>query len=155
VAPDKFEYEVVGEGYEWFEFKPIVEWINRKAVEENPTNPDYDKWFRIVLNKTSRVLSATYYDFPILFDLDRVIKRLPYLKMKHTDKKGTPERPHYKWDGGKNYWSELSSSIAQDKYSYNCSEACLIQDDQMNEVRIRTESLGNDMKKYGRLRGNM
>jgi len=22
--PDKFEYEVVGEGYEWFDYKPIV-----------------------------------------------------------------------------------------------------------------------------------
>jgi hypothetical protein len=24
--------------------------------------------------------------------------------MKHTDKKGTPERPHYKWDGGEDKW---------------------------------------------------
>ena len=33
-APAKFEYEVVGEGYEWFEYKPIVEWVNKKAEEE-------------------------------------------------------------------------------------------------------------------------
>jgi hypothetical protein len=39
-----------------------------------------------------------------LFDETRIIKKLPYLKMKHTDKKGTPERPHYKWDGGTDYW---------------------------------------------------
>lgn len=75
--------------------------------------------------------------------------------MKHTDKKGTPERPHYKWDGGQTYWSGLSTDIREDKYSYNCSEPCLVEDDQLNETRIRTESLGNDMKKYGRIRGNM
>jgi hypothetical protein len=34
-APAKFEYEVVGEGYEWFEYKPIVEWVNKKACTFN------------------------------------------------------------------------------------------------------------------------
>ena len=156
VAPAKFEYEVVGEGYEWFEFKPIVEWINKKSIED----PSID-WWKCTLNRTSKDIVkgdaswAACPDFPSLFDENRVIKKLPYLKMKHTDKKGTPERPHYKWDGGQTYWSGLSTDIKEDKYSYNCSEPCLVEDDQLNEVRIRTESLGNDMKKYGRIRGNM
>ena len=155
-APAKFEYEVVGEGYEWFEYKPIVEWINKKSVED----PSID-WWKCVLNRTSKdivngdTIWAACPDFPSLFDENRVIKKLPYLKMKHTDKKGTPERPHYKWDGGQTYWSGLSTDIKEDKYSYNCSEPCLVEDDQLNEVRLRTESLGNDMKKYGRVRGNM
>ena len=155
-APAKFEYEVVGEGYEWFEYKPIVEWINKKSVEDPSIN-----WWKCVLDRTSKdiVNGDTIWtacpDFPSLFDEDRIIKKLPYLKMKHTDKKGTPERPHYKWDGGQTYWSGLSTDIKEDKYSYNCSEPCLVEDDQLNEVRIRTESLGNDMKKYGRIRGNM
>ena len=155
-APAKFEYEVIGEGYEWFEYKPIVEWINKKSIED----PSID-WWKCVLNRTSRdivngdVIWAACPDFPSLFDEDRVIKKLPYLKMRHTDKKGTPERPHYKWDGGQTYWSGLSTDIREDKYSYNCSEPCLVEDDQLNETRIRTESLGNDMKKYGRIRGNM
>lgn len=155
-APAKFEYEVVGEGYEWFEYKPIVEWINKKSVED----PSID-WWKCVLNRTSKdivngdTIWAACPDFPSLFDEDRVIKKLPYLKMKHTDKKGTPERPHYNWDGGQTYWSGLSTDIKEDKYSYNCSEPCLVEDDQLNEVRLRTESLGNDMKKYGRIRGNM
>lgn len=150
-APAKFEYEVVGEGYEWFEFKPIVEWINKKAKESF----DLDYWYLQVLDKNSETISAVYSDFPSLYDESRVIKKLPYLKMKHTDKKGTPERPHYKWDGGQTYWSGLSTDIKEDRYSYNCSEPCLVEDDQLNEVRLRTESLGNDMKKYGRIRGNM
>ena len=75
--------------------------------------------------------------------------------MKHTDKKGTPERPHYKWDGGTDYWDGKPYDKTNQRYTYNCSEPCLVEDDQLNEVRVRTESLGNDMKKYGRVRGNM
>ena len=150
-APAKFEYEVVGEGYEWFEYKPIIEWINKQDTSVK----SLDDWYKEVLNNHSITLKGRYPDFPSLFDETREIKKLPYLKMKHTDKKGTPERPHYKWDGGQTYWSGLSTDIKEDRYSYNCSEPCLVEDDQLNEVRIRTESLGNDMKKYGRIRGNM
>lgn len=165
-APAKFEYEVVGEGYEWFEYKPIVEWVNKKAEEEYSKSPDQykdlddcrDTIFSWLLNQTSRQISSAYPDFPKLFDQDRVIRKLPYLKMKHTDKKGTPERPHYKWDNGTTYWEQIIDKKNPNKdykYTYNCSEPCLIEDDQLNEVRLRTESLGNDMKKYGRIKGNM
>ena len=150
-APAKFEYEVVGEGYEWFEYKPIVEWINKQDTSVKSV----DDWYKEVLNNHSITLKGRYPDFPSLFDENRVIKKLPYLKMRHTDKKGTPERPHYKWDGGQTYWSGLSADVKEDKDSYNCSEPCLVEDDQLNEVRLRTESLGNDMGKHGRVRGNM
>jgi hypothetical protein len=152
-APAKFEYEVVGEGYDWFEYKPIVEWINK----QDTATKTLDDWYKEVLGKDSATLVKYYPDFPALFDDTRIIKKLPYLKMKHTDKKGTPERPHYKWDGGTDYWNDLphKNFNHDDKYSYNCSEPCLVEDDQLNEVRLRTESLGNDMRKYGRVRGNM
>lgn len=150
-APAKFEYEVVGEGYEWFEYKPIIEWINNKAKEYF----DLDYWYLQVLDKNSTEISSTYPDFPTLFDKTRVIKKLPYLKMKHTDKKGTPERPHYKWDGGTDYWGGFPYNKNNQQYTYNCSEPCFVEDDQLNETRIRTEQLGNDMNKYGRIRGNM
>jgi hypothetical protein len=126
-APDKFEYEVVGEGYEWFEFKPIVEWINKKAAED--ASKTLDQWFKEVLGKDSDTLQKDYPDFPALFDGTRKIIKLPYLAMKHTDKKGSPERPHYKWDNGETYWDNLSSNLKEHKYSYNCSEPCLVEDD--------------------------
>ena len=153
-APAKFEYEVVGEGYEWFEYKPIVEWINKQVVPEGESE---NYWWLQVLGKKSGDIEDMYPGFPGLFDRERTIYKLPYLKMKHTDKKGTPERPHYKWDGGQDYWHTLPHKALghDDKYSYNCSEPCLVEDDQLNEVRLRTESLGNDMRKYGRVRGNM
>ena len=159
-APTKFEYEIVGEGYEWFEYKPIVEWINKKSIEDpRPADPNY--WWTCVLNRNSKSIIngdgvyPSYPDFPALFDESRVIKKLPYLKMKHTDKKGTPERPHYEWDNGTDYWGGKPYDKNNQEYTYNCSEPCLIEDDQLNEVRLRTESLGNDIRKYGRIRGNM
>jgi hypothetical protein len=150
-APTKFEYEIVGEGYEWFEYKSIVEWINKKAAESGTL----DHWYLQVLGLDSKTISGKYPDFPSLFDETRIIKKLPYLKMKHTDKKGTPERPHYKWDKGTDYWGGQPYDKDNQEYTYNCSEPCLVEDDQLNEVRLRTESLGNDMKKYGRIRGNI
>lgn len=158
-APAKFEYEVVGEGYEWFEYKPIVEWINKQVVPEGESE---NYWWLQVLGKKSGDVEDMYLDFPGLFDRERTIHKLPYLKMKHTDKKGTPERPHYTWDGGTDYWKVNINDQGKpvynktdNQYEYNCSEPCLVGDDQLNEVRFRTESLSNDMKKYGRIRGNM
>ena len=151
-APDKFEFEIVGEGYEWFEYKPIVEWINKQDMSIKTL----DDWYKEVLNKDSATIRAKYPDFPSLFDEFRIIKKLPYLKMKHTDKKGSPERPHYEWEGGSAYWDRFKPDAVRDyKYSYNCSEPCFVADDQLNETRVRTEQLGNDMRKYGRIRGNM
>lgn len=150
-APNKFEYEIIGDGYDWFEYKSIVEWINKQDTSVK----SLDDWYKEVLNNNSITLKGRYPDFPSLFDETREIKKLPYLKMKHTDKKGTPERPHYQWGGGTDYWGGKPYDKNNQQYTYNCSEPCLVEDDQLNETRIRTEQLGNDMKKYGRIRGNM
>ena len=160
--PDKFEYEVVGEGYEWFDYKPIVQWINKMSKEDPKSDPDY--WWKYVLGKTSEIIQQTYPDFPDFkkqgyWDVDhtRTITKLPYLKMKHTDKKGSPERPAYEWEGNfETYWNKLNpKKDGSHKYGFNSNEVCLVKDDQMNEQRVRSESLGNNVKKYGRIRGNM
>jgi hypothetical protein len=26
--PNKFEYEIIGEGYEWWPYKPVIHWAN-------------------------------------------------------------------------------------------------------------------------------
>jgi hypothetical protein len=84
-----------------------------------------------VLGKDSNTIVNIdgHYDFPALLDETRVIKKLPYFNMKHTDKKGSPERPHYVWDGGTDYWTALSKIKNEDNYSYNCSEPCFVEDD--------------------------
>ena len=48
------------------------------------------------------------------------------------------------------YWENETG-----QYSLNHSETVLIEDEQLNEFKVHTESLGNDMKKFGRIRGNM
>lgn len=157
--PSKLEYEVVGESFDWHEYKPIVQWIN--SQEEVSGDPDY--WWKYVL-KTSKIddILKSYPDFPELYEEEkygyskRFIQKLPYLKMKLTDKKGSPERPIYLWDkeSPKSFWEQYSSH-PKNKYNFNCNETCLVEDIQLNEQRIRSEQLGNDIKKYGRVRGNM
>lgn len=167
--PNKFEFEVVGEGYEWFDYKPIVEWINAQELPKDETDPDY--WWKYVLGKTAVEIQKEHPDFPDfkkqgywdnnwigkdakgnnLYE-HRIITKLPYLKMKLTDKKGSPERPSY----GNDFWTGLNpNNDGSSKYQYNTNEVCLIEDDQLNEQRVHSEQLGNDVKKYGRLRGNM
>lgn len=161
--PGKFEYEVVGEGYEWFDYKPIVLWANKK-VEENIFN-DLDNAYKVILGKTSKDIQTTYPDFPdFIKEGDfynpngRIIKKLPYLKLKLTDKKGTPEKPRYTWEGDfDDFWNSYRkpTNNKDNDYSFNCNEVCLIEDDQLHEQRVHSEQLGNNMKKYGRVRGNM
>lgn len=171
-APGKFEYEVVGEGYDWFEYKPVVLWINKKTEEDprdssglkvNKDQSDSDYWWKYVLGKTSHdIQQAGYTDFPDVYEQEaygatyRRFTKLPYLKLRLTDKKGTPERPVYSWDDTepKSYWEGLKPH-PDNKFQFNCSEVCLTQDDQLNEQRVHSESLGNDIKRYGRVRGNM
>jgi hypothetical protein len=31
--PKKFEYEIIGESYEWWPYKPVIQWINEKTEE--------------------------------------------------------------------------------------------------------------------------
>ena len=40
-------------------------------------------------------------------------------------------------------------------YKDNTTETILVYDKQLSEYRVHTEQLANDMKKYGRIRGNM
>ena len=40
-------------------------------------------------------------------------------------------------------------------YKFNTNETVIKHDPQLNEYRVHDEQLGNDMWKYGRVRGNM
>ena len=54
------------------------------------------------------------------------------------------------------YWDIYKpDNITDYKYQFNSSETILVNDEDLNEQRVHTESLGNDIKRYGRIRGNM
>jgi len=97
------------------------------------------------------VLSTEYKDlckddsFPRIFGMnpsDKFVK-LPYLKV--TDAIIPSLDPDI-----------IGNKSAENKqFSDNTTTTALVYDKQLNEYRVHTEQLGNDIKKYGRLRGNM
>ena len=163
--PYKFEYEVVGEGYEWFEYKKIVQWLNDQVKLETFT--DLDSAYKYVLSTPYLTILEQHNDFPDLF-YDRditdtwTIQKLPYFEIKTTDKKGLPD--HDKSYNSTDYWSDIKGPVDKwdpvyknrpNNYRFNTSEPIIVEDKQLNEYRVHTESYGNNMKKYGRTRGNM
>lgn len=159
--PKKFEFEVVGESYEWWEYKKVVEWLNTKAKElyqkyidivSNPalTKKDFlNQLYVEVLTNTYGTLQLKYSDFPVLFNKDSsyIFTKLPYMRIFTEFEKAQVEN---------DIKNRTSETTTQDfEYLNNCVETCLIEDEQLNEDRIHTEQLGIDIKKYGRVAGNM
>lgn len=164
--PYKFEYEVVGEGYEWFEYKKIIHWINKMVKKQEEGFDTLENGYIKVLSTPYQELLSTYDDFPEIFydrDIDAVwkIKKLPYFEIKLSDKKGLPDKDksYTKEDN----WTDIKKTDKYDavaknrpnNYKFNTSEPIIVEDTQLNEYRVHTESYGNNMKKYGRTRGNM
>lgn len=148
--PMKFEYEVVGEGYEWYEYKDIIYWANIKALNDQLPTETYDealqKVYYEILSHNLTYLYSTYQDFPTLFNKkgDYIIPKLPYFKIDVQNVKGT-----------KDQIDNINKDPEKDSYKDNSSSSTLVEDEQLNEYKVHTESLGNDIKKYGRTRGNM
>lgn len=147
--PKKFEFEVVGESYEWWEYKEVIEWINSKA-ETLPGN--YEENLKYLYKY---VLESTYGellkqdDFPALFGKDASYKfpKIPYFVEFTEFEKAQVE----------NDIKERALETGSNDFEYlnNCVETCLIEDTQLHENRVHTEQLGVDIKKYGRAAGNM
>ena len=164
-APNKFEYEIVGEGYDWFYLKPVIIWINQKFKEceekedysHGTTEKDrFEFWYKEVLSKDYTTLRGIYPDFPEVFELEnnRTINKLPFLHLETTDRKGMSDKNKTYLES--QYWDIYKpDNITDYKYQFNSSETILVNDEDLNEQRVHTESLGNDIKRYGRIRGNM
>jgi len=142
VEPYKFEYEIDGECYNWSEYKDVIEWINLHSTDQI----SFDTLYTEVLSLTYGELRNKYVDFPQLFNRDASYKiaKLPYMKLKLTERKGTKDASIH-----------INEDPKHDSYKDNSSQTCLIEDEPLSEKRVRTEQLGNDIRKYGRLRGNM
>lgn len=132
--PCKFEYEIVGEGYEWFELKPVIKWINDKASEQGTL----EDWYKIVLGNTYGYLVKEYTDFPKLYkEQSYKIPKLLYLDFKHKH-------------------SLLESTADKDyEHTNNSSHTTLVYDKRQNDFNVHTVQIGNDIKRVGRVKGNM
>jgi hypothetical protein len=147
--PYKFEYEIVGEGYEWYKYKPFIQWAN----ENTPDNIDIS--YMELLTTPLSNLKQKYKNFPDVsyhFDETKPLKKIPYMKIVLTDRFGRRDRSYHK---NSDYWTGVPDTPGINDYTLNTQETVIIKDEQLNECRVHSEQLGNDMSKYGRVRGNM
>ena len=107
-SPKEFEFEFVGEGYDWFNWKDVIVELNERVTE-------------------SYTLEQSYKDYLILHP---EIKKLPFIK-------------------------RTRRTTGNIQWESNTTEVNLIKDELLNEDRIQTNQSGNDIKTYGRVRGNM
>lgn len=134
-APKSFEFEVVGEGYDWYEYKDIIVWINDKFLDD--IFGTIEDGYKKVLSTSYGDLRNEYDDFPELFNTadSYKIKKIPYL-------------PRERFISSVN-------KIGRQDYEWNTSNTKLITDDLLSEDKVHTDQIGNDLRKYGRVRGNM
>lgn len=98
-------------------------------INKNYEN-DITVGYKEVLSNTLEGLKNKYSDFPIgEFDPNIKFKKLPFIK-------------RFK-----------SSDLT--KWEANTTDVILVEDDLLNEDRISTKQYGNDIKKVGRIKGNM
>lgn len=131
-APDSFEYEVVGDSYDWFKFKKIINWANSKSQNIKIL----ETYYKDILTNTQKQLKNMYSDYPMLenYPEDYTIKKIPFIRRVRKDSLG---------------------NIKDYEYEANSTEVWLIEDELMNEDRVRVNQKGNDIKKNGLIKGNM
>lgn len=152
--PGKFEFEIVGEGYEWWPYKEVIHWANSQVTSTKTLSDVYLE----ILSTSTDVLRTKYPDFPKTMIEQRAgvssyqYKKIPYLEIELTDRKGRKDRSYNSNDA----WSSVSPTATKSfDYKFNTSETVIKNDVQLNEYRVHSEQLGNDMWQHGRVRGNM
>lgn len=159
--PNKFEYEIVGEGYEWWPYKAVIHWANKKVEEGVFT--DLDSAYQYILSNTTDIIRGVYPDFPSTILEYRAqttnspyqYKKLPYLEIELTDRKGRKDKSYNDTDAWIGLKPVRDLIPNQYNHTFNTTETVIKYDEQLNEYRIHDEQLGHDMWKYGRTRGNM
>lgn len=164
--PSKFEVEIVGESYDWHKYKPVLKWI-ADQVKLPTSDPNYtkelEKVYLTVLKTTYGELRSTYPKFPIIFGMkaDENFKKLPFMKVTDAIVPSLDPEIIGKKKGSKNLVNNIYLTPEQQTppvgmaHSDNTITTALVYDKQLNEFRVHTEQLGNNIAKYGRLRGNM
>ena len=141
--PDSFEFEVVGESYEWFNFKDIIVWISDKVLAANGTGVIFntlENGYKYVLSHNQNSIVTTYPDFPKLFNKEDsyIIPKLPLIpRLRRINP------------------TDVGYIKGKDNYELNTANITLITDNLLNEDRVHTQQIGNDLRKFGRMRGNM
>lgn len=147
--PSSFEFEVVGEGYEWYDYKDIIVWISKNQnylSTQLGTDVETDtlkRAYKYVLKNNQATLVGLNLNFPKLFNKEDsyIMPKLPFIPRVRA------VNPTYVGD--------VEQNIGLNNYELNTVNTTLVNDELLNEDKVHTEQLGNDIKKYGRSRGNM
>ena len=128
--PEEFEFEIVGESYDWYKYKNIINWINNMSANEAELKSMYID----VLSSNQGDLKSRFPDYPGLEDEEDnyIIKTLPYIRHIRKDVHG---KEHL-------------------NFEKNTTDVYLVEDELLSEKRIRQSQLCNNIKKVGRVAGN-
>lgn len=138
--PDSFEFEVVGETYDWYEVKDLIVWINTKVKNAKSTDIDYFYFkdlpsaYKYILGLNLLQIEGIYSEFVRPFSKEESqfdIYKFPKLPFLTRVRKTT------------GLWEANSSNVE------------LRLDDLLNEDRIHTQQNANNIKKFGRVKGNI
>lgn len=122
--PKEFEFELVGEGYDWYNYKDEIIFLNDRVGTTIDSSEVVDADDSI--NGTYRNLEHSYRKY---LKSNLSVKKLPFIKRVRSSQTDT-------WES-------------------NTTDVWLYYDELLNEYRIWTNQLGNDIKTLGRIRGNM
>lgn len=122
--PKEFEFELVGEGYDWYNYKDEIIFLNDRVGTTIDSSEVVDADDSI--NGTYKNLEHSYRKY---LKSNLSIKKLPFIKRVRSSQTDT-------WES-------------------NTTDVWLYYDELLNEYRIWTNQLGNDIKTLGRMRGNM
>lgn len=157
--PESFQFEIVGEGYLWTQYKEIILWIidNQNYLAslysmDFPTSTlsTLEKAYSYVLRHTMAELEALEvgsnklsYAFERLFGKNNnyIIKKIPFLPRYRSTYSGVTGLD--------------TTTIGHNNYEINTANTILVRDSKLSEDRLHTQQVGNDIRKYGRIRGNM
>ena len=157
--PKSFDYEVVGEGYEWFLYKDIVTWINDLFLKENTL---FSESLEILLNEDGTIQFPESFITPLLILYEKILTKtieqilviypnFPVPNWIPFEKLSTYKLPKLP------FIFKIKSNSVLDTVDWdNLDQKIVLTNDLWNgEDRVLSNQVGYNLRKHGRLKGNM
>ena len=136
VKPEEIQFEIIGDSYDWWKYKDVINFVNKISSNEEELQLNYLQ----LLTYTQQELHDKIWpeaNYPMLKDkqgsTNYTIKSIPYIS----------------------HIRRTSLGEEYNKFSDNTTNVQLVYDDLLPEKHIRTTQKCNDMKQWGRIKGNM
>jgi hypothetical protein len=161
--PDSFNFEIVGEGYDWHLYKEVISWLNDEPLYNYSLAQD-DFTYTLESNGSYKINTALYQAA-----LDKVLNGYRYLLSKTISQLliDHPEFPVPTWINPADYSTfkflklpfvlkdKTTSPLDTIAWEDFTSDNVLINDTWNGEDRVLSNQDGKDFVNYGRTKGNM